>query len=110
MAIPSIDLHPENFSSPGRGPGAALAACRSFLLAQWEAGRPEGRVITGIGIHGDGTPRLRLRVEREILPGLHDKIEEVSHEQGGAVLRVRFRKNPRGQESALRQADHEAQK
>lgn len=92
-AVPTLDMHPEFFPS-SKGPDTALAACRRFLLEQWEAGRKEARLVTGLGLHGDGTPRLRLRVEREILPAFHDQVEHVELEQGGAVLRVIFKKRP----------------
>src|SRR3954463_9633818 len=94
MAVPTLDMHPEFFPSSPRGPEAALAACRQFLREQWEAGRREVRLVTGLGLHGDGTPRLRLRVEREVLPAFHEIIETVQHEQQGAVLRISFKKPP----------------
>jgi hypothetical protein len=92
MSVPTLDLHPEFFPRSPKGPEEALVAAREFLQTQSRTGVREARLITGLGLHGDGTPRLRRRVEREVLPGLHHLIEEVQHAQGGAVLRVFFKK------------------
>jgi len=89
---PEIDLHPQ--AMPGQGPDQALAACRSFLEAVQAAGHAEARVITGLGLHGDGTPRLRQRVEREVLSPLAMRISATHYEQGGAVIRIEFKKAP----------------
>lgn len=87
-AIPSIDLHPEKIR--GDGPEAALRACRDFLDRSLAAGHREVRIITGLGLRGDGTPRLRKRVEEQVLGGYHSRISGVHYEQGGAVLRVQL--------------------
>jgi hypothetical protein len=90
MALPpSIDLHPENI--PGSGPEAALRACRSFLDKALKSGHREVRIITGVGLRGDGTPRLRQRVEQEVLAGFYRFVEQTSYEQGGAVIHVWLR-------------------
>jgi hypothetical protein len=83
---PSIDLHPENM--PGDGPEAALRALRVFLDKSIKAGHKQVRIITGLGTHGDGTPRLRSRVENDVLPGYFQSIEQQSYEQGGAVIKL----------------------
>ncbi len=89
-SIPDIDLHPQ--ALPGAGPQEALAACREFLERCWRKGAAECRVITGRGLHGDGTPRLRQRVEREVLPLFRDRLSSTALEQQGAVILLRFRK------------------
>lgn len=86
----SIDLHPS--ALPGAGPEAALAAAREFLREQLARRQTQARIITGLGLHGDGTPRLRRRVESEVLPAFQDRIAETYLEQGGAVIRVVFKK------------------
>ncbi|MES2201437.1 MAG: Smr/MutS family protein [candidate division FCPU426 bacterium] len=86
--LPFIDLHPEKI--PGPGPEPALAACRGFLDMALRNGWKEVRIITGIGIHGDGTPRLRSRVEKEVLSAYYSSIESQHYEQGGAVIRLRL--------------------
>ncbi len=87
---PEIDLHPQ--AMPGQGPEQALAACRHFLETTHAAGHAEVRIITGLGLHGDGTPRLRLRVEREVLSAMAMRIIATHYEQNGAVIRVEFNK------------------
>lgn len=84
--FPSIDLHPEKIG--GSGPEAALQACRAFLDRSLKAGHRQVRIITGVGLRGDGTPRLRSRVEQEVLGAYYSHIEQQSYEQGGAVIRV----------------------
>ena len=84
--IPFIDLHPERIR--GTGPETALLACRQFLERSLLHGNRSVRIITGLGIHGDGTPRLRARVEREVLAGFASCIESQHYEQGGAVIRL----------------------
>ncbi len=86
--VPSIDLHPE--SAPG-GPDAAVRACRDFLDKALAAGRRQVRIITGLGLRGDGTPRLRSRIEEEVLPSYFRQIEQRGYEQGGAVIRLWLR-------------------
>src|SRR5229473_2207627 len=83
---PFIDLHPDKISGPG--PETALLACRRFLDEALRRGWKELRIITGIGIHGDGTPRLRLRVEKEVLSAYSTHIESQHYEQGGAVIHL----------------------
>jgi hypothetical protein len=85
-SVPSIDLHPDKIG--GDGPEFALAACRSFLERCLRAGAREVRIITGLGLRGDGTPRLRTRVEQEILGAYVRQIEQQSYEQGGAVIHL----------------------
>jgi Smr domain len=85
----SIDLHPDRI--PGSGPEAALMACRNFLDKALAAGHRRVRIITGLGLRGDGTPRLRSRVEQEVLPGYLSRIEQTGYEQGGAVIVVWFK-------------------
>ena len=89
---PEIDLHPQ--ALPGKGPEQALAACRRFLEAAQEAGHADARVITGLGLHGDGTPRMRQRVEREVLSAMSMRIQGYRYEQGGAVIVVEFKRAP----------------
>lgn len=84
--FPSIDLHPEKVG--GSGPEAALQACRAFLDRSLKAGHRQVRIITGVGLRGDGTPRLRSRVEQEVLSAYFSHIEQQSYEQNGAVIRV----------------------
>jgi hypothetical protein len=86
--LPTIDLHPQVL--PASTPEIALAAAREFLRLQLQKRQAGARLITGLGLHGDGTPRLRRRVEQEVLPAFSDRIQEVSLEQKGAVLRVTF--------------------
>ena len=85
-AVPSIDLHPEKMG--GNGPDAAVRACRSFLDKALKAGHRQVRIITGLGLRGDGTPRLRQRIEDSVLPGYARHIEQTAYEQGGAVIKV----------------------
>src|SRR5262245_53063878 len=87
--IPSIDLHPE--AVPGSGPEAALLAARGFLEGCLRRGDRDARLITGLGLRGDGTPRLRSRVESEVLPAFHARIESQHYEQHGAVIRLRLK-------------------
>jgi len=84
--IPSIDLHPENM--PGDGPEGALRACRAFIDQALRAGHKQVRIITGLGTRGDGTPRLRSRVENDVLAGYFQSIEQQAYEQGGAVIKL----------------------
>lgn len=83
---PFIDLHPDKIS--GTGPETALLACRHFLGEALKRGWKEVRIITGIGIHGDGTPRLRSRVEKDVLSGFSSFIDSQHYEQGGAVIHL----------------------
>jgi hypothetical protein len=85
-SAPSIDLHPEKI--PGNGPEAALRACRAFLDKALAAGHRQVRIVTGVGLRGDGTPRLRKRVEEEVLGAYYSRIEQTAYEQGGAVIKV----------------------
>jgi len=84
-----IDLHPGKIH--GDRPETALAACRNFLRECLCQQAFEARIITGLGLHGDGTPRLRTRVEAEVLPGFKHAIEATALEQGGAVIHVWFK-------------------
>jgi hypothetical protein len=84
--VPSIDLHPDKIR--GSGPEAAIRACRDFLDRSLRAGHRELRIITGVGLRGDGTPRLRTRVEEEVLGAYYRQIEQQSYEQGGAVIHL----------------------
>ncbi|HTB22047.1 MAG TPA: Smr/MutS family protein [bacterium] len=84
-SIPSIDLHPEKI--PG-GPHDAVRACREFLDKALAAGHRQVRIVTGLGMRGDGTPRLRTRIEQEVLGGFFSHIEHSAYEQGGAVIRI----------------------
>jgi hypothetical protein len=88
--IPFIDLHPDKIR--GTGPETALLACRQFMDECIRRGHRHLRIITGLGIHGDGSPRLRLRVEKEVLSGFYAQIESQHYEQGGAVIRIELRK------------------
>jgi hypothetical protein len=81
---PFIDLHPDKI--PGSGPEVALAAARAFVEESLRRGHKKVRLITGLGIHGDGSPRLRSRVEREVLAPFFNRIESQHYEQGGAVI------------------------
>jgi Smr domain len=83
--LPSIDLHPEKISGGAHG---AVRACREFLDKALAAGHREVRVVTGLGLRGDGTPRLRTRIEQEVLGGFYSHIEHTAYEQGGAVIRI----------------------
>jgi hypothetical protein len=85
-AIPSIDLHPDQVR--GSGPEAAILACRAFLDRSLKAGFREVRLITGVGMRGDGTPRLRGRIESDVLPGYFRYIEQQAYEQQGAVIHL----------------------
>jgi hypothetical protein len=76
---------------PGDGPEAALRALRAFLDQSLKAGHKQVRIITGLGTRGDGTPRLRSRVENDVLPGYFQFIEQQSYEQGGAVIKLWFK-------------------
>jgi DNA-nicking Smr family endonuclease len=110
-AIPSIDLHPEKVG--GAGPEAALQACRAFLERSLKAGHRQVRIITGVGLRGDGTPRLRSRVENEVLGAYFSAIEQQAYEQGGAVIKLWLRaqsKPPSGswQRQQRRQAERQA--
>jgi hypothetical protein len=88
-SVPSIDLHPEHVR--GTGPEAALMACRDFLDRSLRAGHREVRIITGLGTRGDGTPRLRTRVEQDVLGSYFSSIESQAYEQGGAVIHLWLR-------------------
>jgi hypothetical protein len=81
---PFIDLHPDKLR--GSGPEGALLACRNFLDEALRRGHKKVRIITGLGIHGDGSPRLRSRVEKEVLGAFFARIESQHYEQGGAVI------------------------
>jgi hypothetical protein len=85
--IAEIDLHPDKVK--GSRPEHVLNECRAFLRECQRQGVKEARIITGLGYHGDGTPRLRQRVENEVLPGFD--LEDALLEQNGAVIRVVFR-------------------
>lgn len=87
--IPSIDLHPEKIA--GDGPESALRACRDFLDRSLRAGHRQVRIITGVGLRGDGTARLRTRVEQEVLGAYFSQIEQQAYEQGGAVIKLWLR-------------------
>src|SRR5258708_927558 len=89
---PFIDLHPGKIR--GSGPETALLACRQFLEKSLHRGHTQVRIITGLGLHGDGSPRLRSRIESEVLPGFHSRILSQSYEQGGAVIRLELAKSP----------------
>lgn len=84
--LPFIDLHPESVG--GGGPEAALRACRAFLDRSLKAGHRQVRIVTGLGLRGDGTPRLRTRVEQEVLGAYFSYIEQQDYEQGGAVIKL----------------------
>jgi hypothetical protein len=84
--LPSIDLHPDKIS--GAGPESALRACKAFLDKALASGHRQVRIITGVGLRGDGTPRLRMRVEQEVLSVYQRHIEQTGYEQGGAVIKV----------------------
>jgi len=84
-SIPSIDLHPEKIAGGAHG---AVRACREFLDKALSAGHRQVRIVTGLGLRGDGTPRLRTRVENEVLGGFYSHIEHRAYEQGGAVIRL----------------------
>lgn len=99
-SIPSIDLHPEAVG--GQGPEQALRACRDFLDRSLRAGHKQVRLITGLGLRGDGTPRLRNRVEREVLGSYSSCIEQRAYEQGGAVIRLWLKAPPAGPSMAWR--------
>ena len=88
-SIPSIDLHPDKVG--GRDSDHAVRKCRLFIEKTRRSGIREMRVITGVGIRGDGTPRLRSRIEKDVLPAYAMDLEETIHEQGGAVLLLRFK-------------------
>lgn len=90
--IPFIDLHPDKIR--GSGPETALLACRQFLEQALMRGNRDIRIITGLGIHGDGSPRLRSRVEREVLGGFASCIVSQHYEQGGAVIRLELQPAP----------------
>jgi len=72
-----------------------LAACRYFLQECIRQQAFEARIITGLGLHGDGTPRLRTRVEREVLPAFQSYLKAIALEQGGAVIHVWFQSQAR---------------
>jgi hypothetical protein len=84
--IPSIDLHPDQIV--GSGPESALKALRAFLDRSLKAGHRQVRIVTGLGLRGDGTPRLRTRVEEEVLGAYFRYIEQQEYEQGGAVIKL----------------------
>jgi len=90
--ILEIDLHPEKIH--GSRPENALAACRDFLQECVRQQAFEARIITGLGLHGDGTPRLRMRVEKEVLPSFRPYFKATALEQGGAVIHVWFESQP----------------
>lgn len=109
--IPFIDLHPDKIR--GTGPETALLACREFISNSLLRGHRSLRIITGLGIHGDGTPRLRSRVEQEVLGGFHSQIESRSYEQGGAVIRLELksgfaRQGKEHQTKAQKELQHKA--
>lgn len=84
-SIPTIDLHPDKIAGDAHD---AVRACRAFLDKALAAGHRQVRIITGLGLRGDGTPRLRNRVEAEVLGGFHSHIEHSAYEQGGAVIKL----------------------
>jgi DNA-nicking Smr family endonuclease len=104
--VPSIDLHPEKIR--GNGPEAALLACRSFLDRALAAGHRQVRIITGLGLRGDGTPRLRQRVEDEVLSAYFSRIEQRSYEQGGAVIRVWLKAQAQAPSAAWKRQERKA--
>jgi hypothetical protein len=106
---PFIDLHPDKIG--GESAESALLACRRFLDEALRRGWKDVRLITGIGIHGDGTPRLRSRVEREVLGAYYESIESQHYEQGGAVIRLFLRPpqvapGPRYQRKLAKEREH----
>lgn len=88
-SVSSIDLHPDQL--PGKGPEAAIQATRNFLDRSLKAGQREVRLITGVGLRGDGTPRLRSHIEQAVLPAYFRYIEQQSYEQNGAVIHLWLR-------------------
>ncbi len=104
-----IDLHPEKVQ--GSRPENALAVCKTFLQECIRQQAFEARIITGLGLHGDGTPRLRLRVEREVLPSFQGYFRATGLEQGGAVIHVWFqnqaRSSPREQARLAKERSHQ---
>lgn len=87
--IPEIDLHPGAQGGPDSD--SAVRACRLFIDKQRRSGFREMRIITGMGVRGDGTPRLRSRIEKDVLPPYSLQLEQLSYEQGGAVIRLCFK-------------------
>jgi transcriptional antiterminator Rof (Rho-off) len=104
--INSIDLHPDQV--PGQGPEAAIRAARAFLDRALKAGLREVRLITGLGSRGDGTPRLRSRIEQDVLPAYFRHIEQQSYEQGGAVIKLWLKGG--AQQPSAAHAKHERKK
>ena len=104
--INSIDLHPDQV--PGQGPEAAIRAARAFLDRALKAGLREVRLITGLGMRGDGTPRLRSRIEQDVLPAYYRHIEQQSYEQGGAVIKLWLK--PPAQKPTAAHTRHELKK
>jgi hypothetical protein len=104
--INSIDLHPDQV--PGQGPEAAIRASRSFLDRALKAGAREVRLITGLGMRGDGTPRLRSRIEQDVLPAYYQHIEQQGYEQGGAVIHLWLKAS--SQKPTAAHARHERKK
>jgi len=71
-----------------------MRACRDFLDKALAGGHRQVRIITGLGARGDGTPRLRTRIEQEVLGGYHSHIETTAYEQGGAVIKIWLKSAP----------------
>jgi hypothetical protein len=105
-SINSIDLHPDQVQ--GQGPEAAIRAARAFLDKALKAGQREVRLITGLGMRGDGTPRLRSRIEQDVLPAYYRHIEQQGYEQGGAVIHLWLK--PPAQKITPTHAKHERHK
>lgn len=105
-SVSSIDLHPDQL--PGQGPEAAIRAARNFLDRSLKAGQREVRLITGVGLRGDGTPRLRSRIEQDVLPAYFRYIEQQSYEQNGAVIHLWLR--PMAQKASSAHVRHERKK
>jgi hypothetical protein len=106
--IPTIDLHPSKVG--GKNADLPIFLARSFLLEALAKGLRDVRIITGLGIHGDGTPRLRSRVEREVLLPLATKIRSQHYEQGGAVIRLELEAEaPKPGSSYYRQQERQQQ-
>ncbi len=105
-SVSSIDLHPDQL--PGQGPEAAIRAARNFLDRSLKAGQREVRLITGVGLRGDGTPRLRSRIEADVLPAYFRYIEQQSYEQNGAVIHLWLK--PMAQKASAAHVRHERKK
>lgn len=105
-SVSSIDLHPDQL--PGKGPEAAVQAARNFLDRSLKAGQREVRLITGVGLRGDGTPRLRNRIEQDVLPAYFRYIEQQSYEQNGAVIHLWLK--PMAQKATSAHVRHERKK